>query len=171
MLGSREFEGFLGQIEENRSICSWQKVENRRDLDKLAEGLIPREFEETLSLQSGVGSVITKRWKKFNLTALPSWSLNVLCYFSRFTPSEVVRTVNIPTPLAFMSQLPRFFSYWTNLFRVADFLSIVYCCKIWNNLSIILINSNPYICNLSLTCKIKYTVYKERFTIKHDILY
>ena len=30
-------------------------------IDELAEGLIPRDFEETLSLQSGVGSVIAKR--------------------------------------------------------------------------------------------------------------
>ena len=29
--------------------------------EELAEGLIPRDFEETLSLQSGVGSVIAKR--------------------------------------------------------------------------------------------------------------
>ena len=29
--------------------------------DELADGLIPRDFEETLSLQSGVDSVIAKR--------------------------------------------------------------------------------------------------------------
>ena len=29
--------------------------------DELAESLIPRDFEETLSLQSGVGSVLAKK--------------------------------------------------------------------------------------------------------------
>ena len=37
-----------------------EKLKNIRR-GELAEGLIPRDFEETLSLQSGVDSVIAKR--------------------------------------------------------------------------------------------------------------
>ena len=55
-LGSRESEGYRDQIEGNGSICSHEKLKTVRR-DELAEGLIPRDFEETLSLQSGVGKV------------------------------------------------------------------------------------------------------------------
>ena len=42
-------------------------------------------------------------------------------YFYGFIPSDVVRAVNVPILLAFMSQLPRFFpTQLINLFNVAD---------------------------------------------------
>ena len=67
-------EGYGGEIEGSGSNYNHEKLGHR-----LAEGLIPRDFEETLSLQSGVGSVIAK-WKKvLNLTALSSLGLNFLC--------------------------------------------------------------------------------------------
>ena len=56
-LASRESEGCRGQIEGN-AICS------RRNVEKLAgetSSQIPRDFEEALSLQSGVNFVIAKR--------------------------------------------------------------------------------------------------------------
>ena len=56
-LGSRESEGCRGQIE-GSAVDERLKTIRR---DGLAEGLIPRDFEETLSSQSGVGSVIAKR--------------------------------------------------------------------------------------------------------------
>ena len=40
-----------------------KKLRNTRR-DELAKSLIPRDFEETLSLQSGVGSVSRKQYKK-----------------------------------------------------------------------------------------------------------